>query len=488
MDYNLPPGWIEAKLNEVSELIFGQSPPSSTYNTEERGLPFFQGKAEFGPISPVVEKWCTKPTRVAEAGDILMSVRAPVGPMNLASETCAIGRGLAAIRPVINRAYVQFYLKLSVDELVSKATGTTFSAITKDVLKNHRVMVAPSNEQKRIVDRIEQLFSDMDKGEELLKTVQKQLATYRQSVLKAAVTGELTKDWREKNKKKLESGEKLLTRILESRRKNWKGRGKYKAPETPNVSSLPALPNEWTWTSVETLCRDEKHAIKAGPFGSALKKEFYVEDGYKIYGQEQVISGDWEYGDYYIDKDKYESLESCKVQPFDILISLVGTIGKVLVLPKNIKKGIINPRLIKLSPDLNVYDPNFFKFYFESAFLKSLYKLDAHGATMDILNLGIIKKLPFILCSLEEQKEVVSRIEDIFSQIDAFEDLCKGELKRSNSLRQSILKSAFSGKLVPQDTRDEPAGELLKRIQSGKASAPSSSRGRKPRSGKSEAA
>lgn len=374
-------------------------------------------------------------------------------------------------------------------------TGTAQRKFNKTGLRSTVIPIPPVNEQKRIVDRIEQLFSDLDEGEALLKTVQKQLVTYRQSVLKSAVTGELTKDWREKNKKKLESGEKLLARILESRRMNWKGKGKYKAPEAPNVSSLPVLPNEWTWASVELLCRNEKHAIKAGPFGSALKKEFYVDDGYKIYGQEQVISGDWEYGDYYIDEDKYNSLESCKVQPFDILISLVGTIGKVLVLPENIKQGIINPRLIKLSPDLQVYDPNFFKFYFESAFLKSIYKLDAHGATMDILNLGIIKGLPFILCSLEEQKEIVSRIEDIFSQIDVFEALCTAELKRSNTLRQSILKSAFSGKLVAQDPSDEPASELLKSIQAGgsetkkdKAKEKPTRRGRKSSSDKTEAA
>ena len=109
--------------------------------------------------------------------------------------------------------------------------------------------------------------------------------------------------------------------------------------------------------------------------------------------------------------------------------------------------------------------------YFESAFLKSMYHLDAHGATMDILNLSIIKNLPFVLCSSIEQKEIISKVDDIFSQIDALEKWCATELARSEMLRQSILKAAFSGDLVPQDPRDEPASELLARIQAERASA-----------------
>ena len=231
--------------------------------------------------------------------------------------------------------------------------------------------------------------------------------------------------------------------------------------------------------SIDTLVRDERNAIKAGPFGSALKKDFYVSSGYKIYGQEQVISGDAQYGDYYISEEKFEQLKSCEVKPFDVLISLVGTIGKVMVLPENIEPGIINPRLIKISFDLNIYDPKFFKMYFESAFVKSMYQLDAHGATMDILNLSIIKNLPFILCSIDEQEEIVSRVDDIFSQIDALEKWCSTELARSGMLRQSILKAAFSGELVPQDPEDEPASELLARIQAERASAARVGNGRR---------
>src|SRR5690606_1972446 len=230
----------------------------------------------------------------------------------------------------------------------------------------------------------------------------------------------------------------------------------------------PELPALWEWAKIDKLTEYSPYAIKAGPFGSSLKKEFYVEKGYKIYGQEQVISGDAHFGDYYVDKEKYEELSSCKTKPYDALISLVGTVGKVLILPENAEDGIINPRLVKLTLDKNYYSPFLFKFFFESYFLKSLYSIHTHGATMDVLNLGIIQGLPFPLMSKEEQEKIVNEIELQFSIIDNLEHTIKSGMQKSEALRQSILKKAFEGKLVPQDPNDEPASELLKRIQAEK--------------------
>ena len=96
----LPEGWIIKKLDDACNIIMGQSPPGNTYNKDKSGLPFFQGKAEFGVRYPTVVKWCSKPKKVAYKNDVLISVRAPVGPTNIASSDCCIGRGLAVIRPL----------------------------------------------------------------------------------------------------------------------------------------------------------------------------------------------------------------------------------------------------------------------------------------------------------------------------------------------------------------------------------------------------
>ena len=205
--------------------------------------------------------------------------------------------------------------------------------------------------------------------------------------------------------------------------------------------------NEWKVVSITNVIKSDKNALKAGPFGSALKKEVYVTSGYKIYGQEQVIASDEKIGDYYIREEKYQELITCKVAPNDILISLVGTVGKVLVLSDNCKAGIINPRLIKVSLDENKMLPNFFKYYFESGYLRSLYKEKAHGATMDVLNMGMIKELPFSWCPIDEQKQVLVEIESRMSVCDSFEQTVNTALAQAEAMRQSILKEAFEGRL-----------------------------------------
>ena len=126
-------------------------------------------------------------------------------------------------------------------------------------------------------------------------------------------------------------------------------------------------PKGWDTSLVENVVANEKNALKAGPFGSALKKEYYVESGYKIYGQEQVISGDHTIGNYYIDEERYKALENCAVQAGDVLISLVGTYGKLLIIPDEFEPGIINPRLMKITFDKNKVNPLYFKFSFNQS-------------------------------------------------------------------------------------------------------------------------
>jgi len=192
----LPVGWELVPLKDAVHIILGQSPSSSTYNYEGEGLPFFQGKTEFGEIYPTVRKWCTEPKKIAEQEDVLVSVRAPVGPTNLAPYKCAIGRGLAALRPLrgSDSRYFLYLIRRYQNNLAALGTGTTFEAISGDTLKKFMVPIAPPKQQKFIIAKIEELFSHIDAGIEALKKAKQLLKQYRQSVLKAAVTGELTKD------------------------------------------------------------------------------------------------------------------------------------------------------------------------------------------------------------------------------------------------------------------------------------------------------
>jgi type I restriction enzyme S subunit len=378
---------------------------------------------------------------------------------------------------------------------VNQVRSDTHKRYWISVFAKKKFLLPPLVEQKAIVKRIEELFSSLDSGIADLKKAQDQLVIYRQAVLKEAFAGELTKEWREKQTN-LPSAYNLLEQIKEERQKkneqqlaDWKQAVKLwdenkKKPVKPKfikeltpltneeLEQLPSLNKYWQWVKADKFASHEGSSLKAGPFGSSLKKEFYTESGYKIYGQEQVISNNHKLGDYYVNQEKYESLINCAIKPFDILISLVGTVGKVLVLPKDCEDGIINPRLVKISLN-KFYDSIFFKYYFESAFLKSIYSIKAHGATMDILNLGIIKELPYPLCSKQEQHQIVLEIESRLSVCDKVEESIKESLEKAQALRQSILKKAFEGKLLTKDEiakckaqpEYEPAGALLERIK-----------------------
>ncbi|MCO6485055.1 MAG: restriction endonuclease subunit S [Saprospiraceae bacterium] len=187
--WDIPSSWLDVKLHDIAVIIQGQSPPSSTYNNEQIGLPFFQGKAEFTDLHPIVKVWCKEPTKIAEPNDTLLSVRAPVGSTNIANVKCGIGRGLSAIRYKEAYKFVFYYLRLIERELDKKGTGTTFKAISGDVVKNVHIPLPPLKEQNRIVDKLDELLSELEKGKEQLQTSLEQLKVYKKSILHAAIEG-----------------------------------------------------------------------------------------------------------------------------------------------------------------------------------------------------------------------------------------------------------------------------------------------------------
>ena len=154
-------GIKNVSISEIADVILGQSPPSSSYNDTGVGLPFYQGKSDFGDKYPIPRKWCSDPTRIAEKDDILMSVRAPVGPVNLANEKSAIGRGLAAIRAKneIDFKYLYFYLRFNPLKISQYATGSTFKAISRKDINRISIPIPITKEDQK---RIAQVLSDCE--------------------------------------------------------------------------------------------------------------------------------------------------------------------------------------------------------------------------------------------------------------------------------------------------------------------------------------
>jgi type I restriction enzyme S subunit len=143
--WQLPPGWLWKPLGDASvcEIIMGQSPPGNTYNDDGNGLPFFQGKTDFGETFPTARKWCTDPGKVSVPGDVLISVRAPVGPTNITETKCIIGRGLAGLRPAeyVQTRYLFYAIRNIETAITSRGTGSTFQNISKTSLSEVEIPI-----------------------------------------------------------------------------------------------------------------------------------------------------------------------------------------------------------------------------------------------------------------------------------------------------------------------------------------------------------
>ena len=505
----LPAGWSKATVGEVAILFRGVTYSKDQASTSPQiGMkPILRGNNINGELNfddlVYVPEALIAPEQLISTGDIIFAMSS--GSKHLVGKSAkarisfdgGFGAfcGLLRATEAINKDFLHYVFQGSdFRRAISEVSkGSNINNLKREHILDFEFSCPPLAEQQRIVAKIEELFSELDQGVASLKTAREQLKVYRQSLLKNAFEGKLTAAWRATHRDQLETAAALQQRISHERQAryqqqlaNWQTAGqpgpKPKPPKplppltAEELAELPELPAGWGWVRLETIQAFEKHAVKAGPFGSALKKEFYVSDGFKIYGQEQVIRGDHTYGDYFISEAKYAELSSCAVRPFDVLISLVGTIGKVLVLPERAAPGIINPRLVKISLNRGAYLPAFFKAYFESGFLRSLYATESQGTTMDILNLGMIQGLPYPLCSLEEQQEILSELESKLSEADQLDQTLATALQQADALRQSILKKAFHGQLVKQAKNEEPATALLERIRAARATSPAKGR------------
>ncbi|WP_407579097.1 restriction endonuclease subunit S [Citrobacter koseri] len=423
----LPNQWIISVLPEFTRIVMGQSPSSETYNFDGMGLPFFQGKAEFGTLYPTISKYCSVPNKIADEGATLLSVRAPVGPTNLANTRCCIGRGLAAIHPMggMDPKFILLLFRSIEPNLSGEGTGSTFSAITKTFVDDLKFAIPPINEQKRIVAKIEELFSELDNGIATLKTAREQFKIYRQAVLIHAFEGKLTAKWREHN----------------------------------NIAK-----SSWLDTTVQKLALSgpsNGRSVKDRAGGFPVLRLTALKNG-KIDLKESK-EGAW-------DKD---DAHKYIVNEGDFLFSrgngskhLVGRGGLVT---KALFDVAFPDTIMRISLDKTKVSPSFFSYLWESRLIRSQIERSARTtAGIYKINQQHVKGFRLMLPSLTEQKVITRIIEEKLSVVDAQLDELEQQIAKAEILRQSILKKAFSGQLVPQDPNDEPASELLARIQAEK--------------------
>ena len=215
---------------------------------------------------------------------------------------------------------------------------------------------------------------------------------------------------------------------------------------------------------------DIASSLRRGPFGSSLKKSFFVPTGYKVYEQQNAINNDYSLGTYYIDEMKYEELKSFAVGPGDYILSCSGTIGKLSRLPKEAPNGVINQALLKITLNENLIHHKYFVYLFRSQLFLNRILTDARGSGMkNLAGIAELRAVPVNLPPKPEQQKIVEKIDEYFSELDNGIANLKLAQEQLKVYRQAVLKKAFEGELTKkwreQQTDLPDAGDLLEQIR-----------------------
>ncbi len=487
----LPKGWVWTPLPNLGELNRGKSKHRPRNDPKLFGgkYPFIQtgdvrnSNGIIKSYSQTYNEFGLKQSRLWSENTLCITIAANI------AETALLGIpacfpdsivGFSSDERICAVKYVFYFIKTVKDKLESYAPATAQKNINLETLRNLFIPLPPITEQHRIVAKIEELFSELDAGVELLKKLKAKLKRYRQSLLKAAVEGKLTKDWREAHQGELEPASVLLERILKQRREKWeaeqlalmKAKGKtpkddswklkYKEPVAPDTFDLPELPEGWVWVTLTSLCTaigDVDHKMpKAQAHGIP-----YIST--KDFSQNGQIDFD---GSKKISHEDFQKLcRKISPQQGDILLSRYGTVGEVRLIKTDLPfQASYSIAILKpVSHQIN----GFIAISLEAKPVQDQIKKYIRGVAQPDLGLAHIRELSLALPPLAEQQQVSNEFERRFSIVNELEKVVDQNLKRAEKLRQSILKKAFEGKLVPQDPTDEPADKLLERIKAEKA-------------------
>ncbi|MFZ3192012.1 MAG: restriction endonuclease subunit S [Moraxellaceae bacterium] len=497
----LPKGWAWATINDSGEYINGFA--FKPNHREDTGLPIIRIQNLTDESKPLnrTNLNVSKEYHV-KSGDLLVSWSATLDAFKWLREDALVNQHIFKVVPnssLVEKDLLFYWLKNAIEELVNTEHlhGSTMKHINRAPFLAHRIPIPPLNEQTRIVTKLEELLSDLDAGVSELKTAQAKLSQYRQSLLKAAVEGELTREWRESSIPNTahETGAQLLERILQERRKRWEAKQlakfaeqgkqppkdwqkKYPEPVQPDTTNLPELPEGWVWASAEQIC---DFITK----GTTPTKDMVVQTEAKDIPFLRVTNltntGILNFSDKVFISEKVHKgfLNRSIVYPNDILMNIVGPpLGQVIVTPNTYPEWNIN-QAICIFRALDGVLPYFLCNYLLSKNAQNwLMKRSKTTAGQTNLTLEVCRNLPVPLPPHSEQYQISKAIELGITATARQQQSIQLALSQSATQRKNILRAAFAGELVPQDPNDEPASRLLERIQAERAAQPKKAKGR----------
>ena len=502
----LPKGWATAAIDHVATIVRGITFAASDKSTPDTPgtIPCLrttnvQETLETHDLIWVDRSFVRREEQWLQRGDTMISLAnsyALVGKVALnqgQDQPMSFGGFIAAIRSAGMDAKYLFYALKSprVRSAITKTASHTvnISNISSRGLRSIEVCIAPLPEQRRIVAAIEQHFSRLDAAVATLERVKAKLGQTRASVLKAAVEGRLVPTEaalaREEGRD-YEHASVLLERILAERRKKHDeaqvGAGrkkKYTEPVEPDVEGLPALPEGWVWATMMQVVQGGRPicygVLKAGP---------HHPGGVPLVRVTDVVRGDLSVKLLkHCNPEREAVFARARLATGDLVVSKDGTIGRVAVVPPALDGANVTQHVLRVAVQ-QVADAYYVMTALRSPRAQAWMKGETKGVALQGVNVGDFRRLPIPIPPLAEQRRIVAEVDRQLSVLDEVGRVVDTNLARCARLRQSILKRAFEGRLVPQDPDDEPASALLDRIKAQVAATPKqTTRRRKSRKG-----
>ena len=412
----IPSHWRVSKVKYLSPFQVGWTPP--TKNDAN-----FIGENLWVNISDLKAKTITSTSKqisdkaaleasmdITPKGSLMYSFKLSVGAVSVAGRDMYTNEAIASFLDK-SKLPLSFLYYVLPQFIIENASTNIYGAkiLNQELIKNANLLELPYDEARTIANFLDHETAQIDtliaKQEKLIELLKEK----RQAVISHAVTKGLNPDV---------------------------------AMKDSGVEWLGQVPEHWEVSRFKFVCSD----IIAGPFGSSITKDMYVSKGYKVYGQEQVIPNDFDIGDYYISEKNYIDLNRYAVYPKDILISCVGTFGKIAVFPESAEKGIINPRLIKATV-FNNFNPYFFREYLKSDTVFKQFEQLSRGGTMGVINIGILNEIISVIPPLKEQDDIYNFIQQQKYKLNNLIEKAQSTIQLMQERRTALISSAVTGKI-----------------------------------------
>ena len=408
----IPSHWNQTYLKYVVLINMGQSPSSEDCNIDGIGIPFLQGNAEFGTYSPTAKNYCPIPKKIADKGDLLFSVRAPVGALNYADMQYGIGRGLCSLksRSSINSSFLWWVLPTYKYQLDAIATGSTFEAVSAEEVANLKFPLPTIVEQQKIANFLDHETTKIDSLIEKQQKLIELLKEKRQAVISHAVTKGLNPDV---------------------------------AMKDSGVEWLGKVPEHWVVAQLKFNMLD----IQTGPFGSQLHAEDYIEDGIPLINPAHMINGvlvpDTQIT---VDQVTQERLSRHKLAVGDIIFARRGELGRCAIVRDENVGWLCGTGSLKAKLNDNLI-PEYAYLLITSDGLVAELSLESKGSTMDNLNTETLGKVRTPVPPIEEQTAILNYVEQVSGKYKKLIENAESAIQLMQERRTALISSAVTGKI-----------------------------------------